>query len=164
MYTCRSRIACSHDKCVCNAAVRRRQKLSACQSMSSKRIAATSMIVHCSSPQCAIPAVATSLVLIAGMCKFFAWAATAVPQAAAPYLPSVAPCPVRPVQRRRREARCLPGQALAPRRLLLLRRAHSKAVRACCCIVTLRQLLRSAPDAVAYTTEGVLPLLCSTAG
>lgn len=79
-------------------------------------------------------------------------------------LPSVAPCPVRPVQRRRCEARCLPGQALAPRRLLLLRRAHSTAVRACCCIVTLRQPLRSAPDAVAYAAEGVLLLICPTAG
>lgn len=162
MNTRRFRMACiharSHDKC----AMRRSADAVSVVSLpvDVKPIAATITIVHCSSPQYAIPAVATSLVLIAGMCKPWGGHRCATGCCS---LPSVAPCPMRPVQRRRHKARCLPSQALAPWWLLLLRRAHSKAVRACR-FVTLRQPLRSVPDAGAYTAEGVLPLLCPTAG
>jgi hypothetical protein len=89
--------ACTQSRQVTSAQVPKCYQLA---DIDVKKIAATRMIVQCSSLQCARPAVALSLLLIAGMCKpSLAWAATAVPRAAAPYLPSVAPCPVRPVQR-----------------------------------------------------------------
>jgi hypothetical protein len=101
----------SHDKCAmrrCADDARSCQLANRCQANCSHQYD------RASSPQYAIPAVATSLVLTAGMCKPSLALGGHRCATGCRSLPSVAPCPVRPVQRRCSEALCLPDQALAP--------------------------------------------------